>query len=519
MSAQADRNAHVLSASQRLDNLGRRAAVGGVFAMASQVLRIALQLATSVVMARLLTPADFGLIGMAATVTAFVALFTDLGLSTATIQSRDVDQDTTSALWLMNLGMGVAVMLAAIAAAPVAAHLFRDPRVFWVTVLIAAVIPVSALSSQHIALMQRSMRWATLQWTAIAAQFLSAVIGVVLAWHFSFGYWALVAQAWAAALSTLVLSWTVCRWRPTPVTTFRNIGPSLLFGLNLTGFTFVNYFHRQLDNVLIGWKWGSDALGHYSRAYTLLTLPISLISNPIASSIQPALARLQHEPTRWRSTMLLALGGLVLISSGVSAVLVVIARPAVSLLYGPGWSTAGQIFQVLAPSMFPVVTANAMGWIYISLGLTKRMMHWGLIGVPPYVIAFLIGVQFGAVGVATAYTVVNFMLFAPEIAFACSGTPVSARDVMRVVVPLTIAGCIVAALGLGLDRLFGGAIHSVLLRLALEGSGTLAGYSMVAIGLLRLDPSLAPLAARILESIRGTRRWIGGHFISMHEEP
>src|SRR5690606_7649785 len=133
-------------------------------------------------------------------------------------------------------------------------------RVTWLVIALAVPIPVTAAAAQHNALLQRGMRWLALQLTGIAAQLAGAVATILLAWTTAVGYWALVAQAWVSAVLGLVLAWIVCPWRPSPVRDWQGARSALHFGLNLTGFNFLNYFHRQFDNVLIGWRWGATEL-------------------------------------------------------------------------------------------------------------------------------------------------------------------------------------------------------------------------------------------------------------------
>src|SRR5207237_344463 len=119
-------------------------------------------------------------------------------------------------------------------------------------------------------------RWITIQWTGIVAQLAGALVGILLAWRTDLGYWALVGQAWVITTLSLVLVWVTCPWRPSIITQWGKVRPAIDFGLNLTGFNLVNYFHRQFDNVLVGWRWGPGEVGFYTRAYALLTMPLAI---------------------------------------------------------------------------------------------------------------------------------------------------------------------------------------------------------------------------------------------------
>ena len=445
--ARAERSTQALAVDHLMDDLGRRTARGGAVAIASQIIKLVIQIATLAILARLLSPADFGLVAMAATVTLFVGLFADLGLAAATVQREKIDQSTISVLFYINLAAGFLAAALTIAAAPLAAWGFGDERVSGVVIALALQIPFVAAAAQHTALLRRGMRWLILNWTAIAAQFAGAAVGIGLAWKTELGYWALVAQSWVAALTGLALAWATCPWRPGRIGNWKEVRAAVTFGILLMGFNFVNYFHRQLDDILIGWRWGAAELGYYNRAYQLLLLPLTVISNPIGTAVVPALSRLQDQPQQWRRAYLDALGAVTLLSSGITAILIAVAEPLVAVLFGPDWNEAADIFRLLAISMFAATPMNAMGWVYISLGSTGRMFKWGLISTPFVVLSFFVGLPFGATGVALAYSCAVCFLMLPCMGYAAHGTPVRIVDMVWVTVPSIALGIVCAAIG------------------------------------------------------------------------
>jgi PST family polysaccharide transporter len=301
-------------------------------------------------------------------------------------------------------------------------------------------IPISAAGAQHGALLQRGMRWMEMQWTPILAQLAGGIVGALLAWKGGFGYWALVVQAWVGAVVSTALLWYFARWRPDFTPHWRHARSALHFGLNLTGFSFINYFHRQFDNVLVGWRWGATSLGYYNNAYSLLTLPLTLISSPMASAVVPALSRLQHDPERWNRAFLRAFGALNLISAGLTTMLIVSAEPLVRIVYGAQWHESGKIFALLAISMFAATPVNATGWIYISLGQTNRMLRWSMIVTPFYIAAFFVGLPFGPRGVAICYSIVMCLACAPYLAYATAHSPTTFGSVLKVSAPPAFVG-------------------------------------------------------------------------------
>ena len=439
-------------------------------------------------MSRLLAPADFGLVAMATVVTGFVGLFTDLNLSAATVQQRQIDQSTASALFFINVAMGFVSFLTACAAAPIAVWFFGDDRLLWVVLGIAATIPISAAAAQHAAILTRTMRWVTIQWTGILAQMVGLAVAVVIAAKTDLGYWALIASGWASAIVGAVLIWFVCAWRPSLVGSWRDAAPALHFGANLSGFNVVNYFHRQFDNVLIGWRWGPTDLGYYTRAYTLLTLPISMINGPLGSVVGPALSRLQHDPEKWRRAFLDSLAVAAFLGSGIATVLVTSASGVTTLVFGPGWEQTSTIFQYLAISIFAATPMNAMGWIYLSLGRTRRMFQWSLCYTPVLAVAFLVSVQFGVQALSITYACVTVAAMVPCLAYAAYDSPVSLRQMLRAVFPFIsvgVAACLLPAIS--------GPSYSLVTAILLG-----IGYLVSALAILLTDRTYSSLRGRVV---------------------
>lgn len=438
-------NARTLAGSKASGSFTGDAARGGIIAFGGQVTRLVLQLLGTAIMSRLIAPEDFGLIAMAVTVTGFVGLFTDMGLSVATIQRTEVSQPLVSTLFFVNIGVGLVLMVAALIAAPFAALLYNDPRVTLIVFGMAVAIPLGAAVAQHDALLARAMRWMPLQLIALASQAVGLVVGVLLAWKADAGVWALVAQMLVAGVVTLILTWIVCDWRPSRVDNWRDARAELSFGANVTGFTFLNFFHRQFDNVLIGWRWGAVEIGYYARAYNLLTLPIGLINGSLSSSAIPILAKCKDNPERWNAAYLRLSTVTAFLGCGLCAVLFVVGDPLVNIVLGPGWNEVSAIFRALAISSIFGTASNSCGWIFISLGRTRQYFYWSLFGCPLYALSFVIGLPWKAEGVATAYAICAFALTPLYYYYAVRQTTMSYRTLARWIVPVLVS----AALAIG----------------------------------------------------------------------
>lgn len=428
------------------DDLGGHVARGGVVTIASQGLKFFTSMTGTVVLARLLTPQDYGLIGMVAVVTGFVSMFKDMGLSVATIQKEEISADQISTLFWVNVVLSILVMLLTAAIAPGVAWLYGETRLTMITVGFAVGFLFGGLTVQHEALLRRQMRFRALAVTEIISLFVGLVVAIALAWRGA-AYWALVANHLAQGASYAIGIWIVCGWRPGRPVRYSGVRSMLVFGGNLTGFHVVNYFARNLDNMLIGLFWGSRQLGLYGKAYQLLLLPIDQINAPIAAVAVPALSRLTDSPERYRNAYLRILEKIGMVTMPGMAFMIATSDWIVALILGPQWSEASRIFALLGIAAMTQF-ANTTGWLFMTQNRAHHMFQWGLIGGTITVLAIILGLPWGATGVAISYSLTIVCIVVPLLFyFVGREGPVRTSDFYRTIAPSACAAsCIVVVL-------------------------------------------------------------------------
>lgn len=502
LSARDALNLRVLSSDQPTDRLAARAMRGGAIAVGSQILRTLLQIAAIAILARLLAPDQFGLVAMAGTVTAFVAVLTELNMSTAAIQREKLDQQTASGMFFFSIGMGLVTLVIAALAIPIAVWIYKDERLPLIVIGLAAVSPIYSLGSMHQALLMRNMRWLDVQLIAIASPACGLVAAIVAAWQFNAGVWALVVQAWVAALAYTIIAWARCPWRPSLVHDWSGAKSTLKFGLNLTASMILSYFARQFDRVLLGWRWGSVELGYYSRAYTLLETPLNFLTGPLGSTMVPAMSQMQSDPEKWRKAYLDALTVITFVGGALACLLYGGVGPIVTIILGPDWSETRAIFSSLVLSMLAATPMRTTGWIYVSLGRTNRMFQWSLVGVPMYVAAFIIGLPNGAAGVALCYSISQLLAFVPCMWMATRNTNITMTDVFAVVLFPTLAAI---AVGLGLSAVTE-QLNSIAGLAAIAAAGVL--YVLLAAAAVWYLPAYGRLRARAVSMLNRLRAFV-----------
>lgn len=425
----------------RLGNdLRGRCIRGGIITFAAQGIRFAVQMATTMVLARLLTPADFGLVAMVTAVTGFVSLFKDMGLSTATIQRAQITHDQVSMLFWLNVAISAVLVLVVCILSPFIAGFYGDERLVLLTIAVGGTFILGGLSAQHYALLVRQMRFAAMAYVQSAGICVGAATGIGLAVA-GWGYWALVAMGAAQALVTAIMAWVLVGWRPGLPR--RDVGAWELcrFGGALTCANLLNYLSRNVDKVLLGWWWGAPALGFYSKAYSLLALPMQQLNAPLNGVVLPALARLQEQPVRYRRYYVRAVG--LVAFAGIPAVVFacVYTELLVLTILGDQWLEAVAIFRALAPAALFGAMGLAPAWAFTSLGRSDLLLRWAAVSCPLVICGFFVALPMGPVAVGASFSITFGGMFVATMVHVVHMTGVSASQVLLACVrPLVAAG-------------------------------------------------------------------------------
>ncbi len=422
-------------------HLKRATVRGGAYTLLAQAAKFVLGFGATVVLARLLTPADYGLVAMVAAFMSFAAIFRDLGLSMATVQQSKVTHDQVSTLFWVNQAIGLLLTIVVAACAPLVVWFYDTPALRDVTLALATTFLLGGLTIQHQALLRRQMRFRALAAIEVASLAVGTGVAVLLALSGA-GYWALVLREITVAFVIAVGVWLFCGWRPGLPRRRSGSKAMLAFGSNLTAYNIINYFSRNMDRILIGRRWGDQQLGLYSKAHRLLMLPIHQIQMPMASVAIPALSRIKDDPERYRRYYCSAMTLIGYVTTPMVVAMAVLATEIVDLALGEQWQEAGPIFRVLVIAALgrPIMDANY--WIYISLGRARRMLVWGAVSAPLFVLAFVLGLPKGAMGVAQGFAVCSLVLRGPAFLWALRGSPVGIGDLWRATYRSTVLSAV-----------------------------------------------------------------------------
>ena len=507
---------HALRVDHLQGDLIGRSLRGGAITFFAQGIKVAIQFGTVMVLSRLLPPQAFGLMAMIAALTEIFDQIKDFGLSAATIQRTDITNEQVTALFWINSALGSIVALLLFACAPLIAHFYGHAELIDVTRCLAVAFVFSGLTTQHWALLRRQMRFRTIASIDIGSETLGMAVAVAAAAS-GVGLWALVAQRLAYSAAVMISSWSASRWRPGMPRRCSGMKSLLVFGTSITGHGIINILSRNIDQVLIGWYWGAVPLGLYERAYKLLMSPTNNVTTPLYSVGMPMLSRLHGDHQRYRQVYISISEKLAMLTIPAAALMIVASGQIVALLLGRQWHDAAPIvtWLGLAAAMIPVGVTT--GLLFVTQDRTPELFRVGALGSAISVIAILIGLPHGPLGVATCFALGSTLVRVP-VSFWLAGRkgPVSVKDLYASIAPSLVAGGVVLAAVAGLRHLSRIEAASPLLAMAI--------FLCAAIATALLTFVCIPRSRRALQSVgrlrselfsyRAQRRAADGHFNS-----
>jgi O-antigen/teichoic acid export membrane protein len=407
---------------------------GGVAKIVAQGGIFALRIGSVMILARLLDPKDFGLVGMVTVVTGAFSLFKDAGLSVVTVQRPTITDEQISTLFWLNMLVGGTLAAITIALAPALVNFYREPRLFWVAVALGSGFVVNAAGVQHGALLQRQMRFVVTATTEIVAWVVSIAVGVGLA-STGFGYWSLVWMALTLPAVSTAGAWLTTGWIPGRPR--RGIGAlsMIRFGSTVTLNTLTVYAAYNADKLLIGRLWGAAALGMYGRAYQLINIPTENLNSAVGGIAVSALARVQNDAARFKSYFLKSYTLVLAFTLPVTLACALFADDIIIVLLGRKWAAAAPIFRLMAPTILSFAMLNPLGWLLFASGHVVRSLKMAFVIAPIVILGYVAGLPYGAPGVALGYSAMMALLTVPMILWAIHGTVITRRDVLRAVSP------------------------------------------------------------------------------------
>ncbi len=440
---------------------GQRSVRGGAVSLVARAINAFIQIGSVLFLARLLTPEDYGLVGMVLAITGYATAQIDLGTRDAIVQRPKITEGEISALFWITIAIGTGFSLIISAAGPLIARFYHEPRLTMITMVSSLTFITGALTCQHYALLRRAMHFRDLGVIEVIANVLSAAIAVFVAFS-GYHYWALVVRPIAVNVLLAGGLWLRCRWTPGKPDYTTGVKEMVKFGLHLGGFTFSDYVGKSVDKVAIGRNSGPKALGYYQNASFIYENLMGILVLPLHSVAVSSLSKVQSDTAQFRRLWSKALSTLTFYATPAFGLLAVTSKDIVVILLGQKWVNAGIILSILALRGMPHSIERTLGWLHVSAGRSDRWMRYGIVAALAHIIALAVGFPFGVMGIVTAYVIVMFILFIPALAYAGKPMNIGAKEVINVVWRQLFSSLLATAVVFALRNLLFGSFSPIL---------------------------------------------------------
>lgn len=356
--------------------------------------KIFLSLIVNAILARIISANDYGIVAVITVFSTFFTTFSDMGFGAAIIQKKDLSKDDIDNIFSFTVFVSIALMLAfAFFSFPIA-YFYNDSVYIHLGIILSVSLLFNALNMVPNGILNRDKRFVSIAFRTVVVYICSAIVAVILALC-GFSYYALAIQAVLSALFTFI--WNVISTQPKFIVKFSMESIKKVF--NYSGFQFafnvVNYFSRNLDNLLTGKFMGNVELGYYNKAYSLMLYPVNNLTGVISPVLHPILSDYQKELDVIYQKYVKLVKMLMCIGIFVSAYCYLGAKEIIDILYGANWNESIDCFRFLSIAIVPQMINSSAGAIFQAIGNTKLLFINSCINTGITIVAILIGVFLG----------------------------------------------------------------------------------------------------------------------------
>ncbi|MFW0108317.1 lipopolysaccharide biosynthesis protein [Rothia sp. P7181] len=423
-------------------SLSQLAGRGALLGSAGQFGKLAINLASLVILARMLSPHDYGLLAMVTAVIGVAELIRDMGLSTAALQAKTLSFEERNNLWWANTGLGVLCSIGAASLAPLLAWVYNEPDVLTITLCLSLVFTISGAATQYRTDLTRNLQMGKIAAIDLLSG-LCSLIGAIYIAHIGGGYWALVFQQVSTNLLALLCLSYAAKWLPRFYDRTVSIQHFFKFGFPIFGSSLLTYWASNLDTTLVGKFFGTVSLGYYNRGMQVIRLPMNQIRNPLTSVAISTLSKVQDDEERFNNYVTKAqvafLYPITLISLWIAAT----AQDTIPLLLGVEWSQVIPLVIIFAVGDAISNLSSAGGWVYLSKGKSYALLQYTVISTVTRIVLFCIMVPFGLYAIASVYAIAPTFLWPLSLYICYRATGYSTKRLfftsLRIIISCGIA--------------------------------------------------------------------------------
>lgn len=458
------------------DNIKNKAISGAIWTGIEKIFRQVVQFIFGIILARLLEPSDYGVVGMLAIFMAIATTFTDSGMGSALIQKKDKNEDDYNTVFWFNFIVSIIFYILLFIGAPYIAVFYHMPILKDVTPVVAITLILGALSTVHTTRLSINLQFREQSIISIVSMIVTGVIGIALA-YLGYGVWALVFQNIASSLLTVILVWLALRWVPRLSFSMKSFRELFGFGSRILGSSLINTIYRNISTLVIGRLFSPDQIGYYNRGVGYAHMPTDMVQDMALKVNYPILAKLKDDDVQllraYKKLMSLPLYILYPILIG----MVVTAEPLISLMIGDKWLPCVPVMQILCIGcMFTPLTHLNLNLLYVK-GRSDLVLRLELIK-KPIGFALLLGLApFGIVWMVVGQAVYSFIAFSFNCYYTGKILGYGEIKQLKVLMPIFI-NCLIMAIVIYIVML---PFDSNIAKLSMGVSSGLVSYLIVSL--------------------------------------
>ncbi|WP_214228890.1 MOP flippase family protein [Pedobacter sp. B4-66] len=394
----------------------KKVIIGGFFwSIVNQLSITLIGLVITGVLARLISPADFGLLAMVTLAIGFLNVLKDFGFGAALIQKKEVSDDEYSTVFWINLIIGCFLTLIVFFSAPFIASFFKESKLENVTKILSFTFIINSIGIVWNNKLLKDVAFKQIFYRSIISTIISGVCAIILAFY-KYGILALIAQTYIALILNTYLNYLHVKWVPNRSIKKVYIKDLIKFGLPLLADQSINYWVRNIDNLLVGRTLGKDTLAYYNKAYSLMLLPVRQLTGTLAKVLFPSFSLIQDNKEQIANIYLKISRIIAFVAFPVMVCLSMLSEPVILIVYGENWRPVIPIFQVLSILGMLQALGTLSGNIYLSLGQTKKMFKIGLLSRGLMIFGIVFGLHLGGLmGMVYGYCIGSACAFFPEL--------------------------------------------------------------------------------------------------------
>ena len=424
------------------DNLRYKAVKGAGINVIAQFVGLICHTAGVIVLARLLTPKEFGLVAMVTAFSMWLMNFGENGFAEFIIQKEYIDEKEINSIFWLHVCVACIFAIAFTFFGLWLVFFYSEPQLWGIAAVMSSSFVLTAFCTSHLALLKRQMQFSSIALVGLLAIILSVILSIAAAVA-GMSYWAVVIRQLTILIVTVIGAWILCPWRPGRPQLSSMALPGLKYGLQVYGNFSIGYVMRNIDKVLLGKFHGTAILGNYDRAYYLSMMPVGQILTPLNNVALATLSRLTNDKVRFIAYYTKAAGMVSFLGTAVALILTISAQDIIMLLLGPAWKDAGLIVMAFGPGIAGMLIYGTHSWLHLSLGTPHRWMRWNVFASIITIAAFFIAASYGGVAMALAYSITTYLLIIPALWYAGKPIGISVKEVIGSLWPYFVSAATV----------------------------------------------------------------------------